>query len=45
MSIYVVGLHTTVKIFARMHDNEESFHKDLLEANLKFITTRPYWGN
>jgi len=45
MSIYVVGPHTAVKILSRMHDDEESFYRDLLDANLKFITTRPYWGN
>jgi len=45
MSIYGVGPQTAAKILAKMHDDEESFYKDLLEAKLKFITTRPYWGN
>lgn len=45
MSVYGVGSQTAAKILARMHDDEESFYRDLLEAKLKFITTRPYWGN
>lgn len=45
MSIYGIGPQTAAKILAKMHDDEESFYKDLLEAKLKFITTRPYWGN
>ncbi len=45
MSVYGVGPQTAAKILAKMHDDEESFFKDLLEAKLKFITTRPYWGN
>jgi len=45
MSIYGVGPQTAAKILAKMHDDEESLYRDLLEAKLKFITTRPYWGN
>jgi hypothetical protein len=26
-----------------MHDDEKSFYKDLLQAKLKFITTRQFW--
>jgi hypothetical protein len=26
-----------------MHDDEKGFYKDLLEAKLKFIVTRPFW--
>jgi hypothetical protein len=26
-----------------MHEDDEKFYKDLLEAKLKFIETRPFW--
>jgi hypothetical protein len=26
-----------------MHDDDKAFYKDLLEAKLKFITTRQFW--
>jgi ATP-dependent Lhr-like helicase len=41
--VYGVGPQTASRILARMHDDEKSFYKDLLEAKLKFITTRQYW--
>ncbi|MBI2184763.1 MAG: DEAD/DEAH box helicase [Thaumarchaeota archaeon] len=40
--VYGVG-QTASRILARMHDDEESFFKDLLDAKLRFITTRPFW--
>ncbi len=41
--VYGIGPQTASRILARMHDEEKSFYKDLLEAKLKFITTRPFW--
>jgi ATP-dependent Lhr-like helicase len=44
LAVYGVGPQTAAKILARMHDSEEELLRDLLEAKLKFVTTRPYWG-
>ena len=41
--VYGIGPQTAARILAKMHDDERSFYKDLLEAKLKFITTRPFW--
>ena len=41
--VYGIGPQTAGRILAKMHDDEKAFYKDLLEAKLKFITTRPFW--
>jgi ATP-dependent Lhr-like helicase len=41
--VYGIGPQTASRILARMHDDEKGFYKDLLEAKLKFIVTRPFW--
>jgi ATP-dependent Lhr-like helicase len=41
--VYGIGPQTASRILARMHDDERTFYKDLLEAKLKFITTRQFW--
>lgn len=41
--VYGIGPQTASRILAKMHDDEKTFYKDLLEAKLKFITTRPFW--
>jgi len=41
--VYGIGPQTASRILAKMHDNEKDFYKDLLEAKLKFITTRQFW--
>ncbi len=41
--VYGIGPQTASRILAKMHDDEKAFYKDLLEAKLKFITTRPFW--
>jgi ATP-dependent Lhr-like helicase len=41
--VYGIGPQTASRILARMHDDEKSFYKDLLQAKLKFITTRQFW--
>jgi len=42
-AVYGVGPQTAARILARMDDDEETFYKELLEAKLKFIETRPFW--
>ncbi len=44
-SVYGIGPQTASRVLAKMHDKEEDFYKDLLEAKLQFIATRPYWNN
>jgi len=41
--VYGIGPQTASRILARMHDDDKAFYKDLLEAKLKFITTRQFW--
>jgi ATP-dependent Lhr-like helicase len=41
--VYGIGPQTASRILAKMHDDEKRFYKDLLEAKLRFITTRPFW--
>jgi ATP-dependent Lhr-like helicase len=41
--VYGIGPQTASRILARMHDDDKAFYKDLLEAKLRFITTRQYW--
>jgi len=41
--VYGIGPQTASRILAKMHDDERSFYKELLEAKLKFIVTRPFW--
>jgi len=41
--VYGIGPQTAARILAKMHDDDRSFYKDLLEAKLKFIITRPFW--
>ena len=42
-AVYGIGPQTAARILARMEEDEESFYKELLEAKLKFIETRPFW--
>src|SRR2546428_192538 len=42
-SVYGVGPTTASKILAKMQDNEKDFLKDLFEAKLKYVPTRPHW--
>ena len=44
-SVYGIGPQTASRILAEMHDNEEAFYRDLLEAKIRFVTTRQFWGN
>ncbi len=44
-SVYGIGPQTASRVLATMHDKDEEFYKDLLDAKLQFIATRPYWNN
>lgn len=43
LSVYGIGPQTASRILARMVDNEDDFYKSLLDAKIRFITTRPFW--
>lgn len=43
LSIYGIGPQTASRILAEMHDDEQEFYRSLLEAKLRFITTRQFW--
>jgi ATP-dependent Lhr-like helicase len=42
-AVYGIGPQTASRILAKMDEDEESFYRELLEAKLKFIETRPFW--
>jgi ATP-dependent Lhr-like helicase len=44
-SVYGIGPQTASRVLSKMHESDEEFFKDLLEAKLQFITTRPYWNS
>jgi len=44
-SVYGIGPQTASRVLAKMHERDEDFYKDLMEAKLQFIATRPYWNN
>ena len=45
LTVYGIGPQTASRILAEMHDDEETFYRDLLEAKIRFVTTRQFWGN
>jgi ATP-dependent helicase Lhr and Lhr-like helicase len=44
-SVYGIGPQTASRVLSKMHENDDEFYRDLLQAKLQFITTRPYWNN
>ncbi|HZY93930.1 MAG TPA: DEAD/DEAH box helicase [Candidatus Bathyarchaeia archaeon] len=44
-SVYGIGPQTASRVLAKMHESDDEFYKELLEAKLQFITTRPFWNN
>jgi ATP-dependent Lhr-like helicase len=44
-SVYGIGPQTASRILAEMHEDEESFYRGLLEAKIRFITTRQFWSD
>jgi ATP-dependent helicase Lhr and Lhr-like helicase len=45
LSVYGIGPQTASRILAEMHDDEQAFFADLLEAKIRFVTTRQFWGS
>jgi len=43
LSMYGIGPQTASRILSKMHYSEDSLLKDLLQAKLKYIQTRPFW--
>ena len=44
-TVYGIGPQTASRILAEMHDDEEAFYRDLLEAKIRFVTTRQFWSS
>jgi ATP-dependent Lhr-like helicase len=44
-SVYGIGPQTASRVLAKMHETDDEFYRDLLEAKLQFITTRPFWNS
>jgi ATP-dependent helicase Lhr and Lhr-like helicase len=44
-SVYGIGPQTASRVLAKMHETDDDFYKDLLEAKLQFIATKPFWNN
>ncbi len=44
-TVYGIGPQTASRILAEMHEDEEAFYRALLEAKIRFVTTRQFWGN
>jgi len=44
-SVYGIGPQTASRVLAKMHESDDEFYRDLLEAKLQFITNRQYWNN
>jgi ATP-dependent Lhr-like helicase len=44
-AVYGIGPQTAARVLSKMHESDDEFYNDLLEAKLQFITTRRYWSN
>jgi len=44
-TVYGIGPQTASRILAEMHEDEEKFYASLLEAKIRFVTTRQFWSN
>ena len=44
-SVYGIGPQTAARILAEMHEEEEAFYRALLEAKIRFVTTRQFWSD
>ncbi len=44
-SVYGIGPQTASRILAEMHEDEQEFYATLLEAKIRFVTTRQFWSN
>ena len=44
-TVYGIGPQTASRILAEMREDEEAFYRDLLEAKIRFVTTRQFWSS
>lgn len=44
-SVYGIGPQTASRLLSKMQESDDEFYRDLLEAKLQFITTRPFWNS
>jgi ATP-dependent Lhr-like helicase len=44
-TVYGIGPQTASRILAEMHEDEEKFYASLLEAKIRFVTTRQFWSS
>jgi ATP-dependent Lhr-like helicase len=44
LMVHGVGPQTAARILAKMHTHEDEFYRDLLEAKIRYIATRPFWS-
>ena len=44
-AVYGIGPQTAGRVLSKMHESDNEFYKDLLEAKLQFIATKPFWNN
>lgn len=42
--VYGIGPQAAGRVLSRMHESDESFYEDLLDAKLNFIRTKRYWS-
>jgi ATP-dependent Lhr-like helicase len=45
LTVYGIGPQTASRILAEMQEDEENFYRSLLEAKIRFVTTRQFWSN
>ena len=45
LTVYGIGPQTASRILAEMRDDEQAFYRDLLEAKIRFVTTRQFWSS
>ena len=43
LAVYGIGPQTASRVLAKMHGTDEDFYHDLIDAKIKFVTTRPFW--
>ncbi|MEM3789860.1 MAG: DEAD/DEAH box helicase [Thermoproteota archaeon] len=44
LSVYGIGPQTAFRILSKMHYSDYDLIKELLEAKIKYIQTKPYWS-
>jgi len=43
LMVFGVGPQVAARLLRRRYDHEDDFFRDLLEAKLTFLRTRPFW--